>query len=198
MFLSRGIYFENKLLRGNRTYKFNAAHFDAFKSPNYPDLATAGIRLNYSYLNIQSLPAGPLKVHKKLDASLSILILFPGISRSAVKAILDIQGIRAVVMESYGSGNAMTSSWFISLLRKRIGQGLIVLNISQCRAGMVEQGLYETSASFDEIGVVGGTDITREAAVTKLMFLLGKYTDRDLVIEKLGQSLRGEISVSSP
>ncbi|HLG03695.1 MAG TPA: type I asparaginase [Bacteroidia bacterium] len=189
------IYFEYRLFRGNRTSKFNAEHFRAFHSPNYPLLAEAGVHLKYNTAAIRPMAAGPLKVHAKLDTSVVVLKLFPGISREAVKSILGIKNLKAVVLETYGSGNATTEKWFLGALRKAVKKGIVILNVSQCAAGKVEQGRYETSESLRKAGVTGGSDLTTEAAITKLMYLLAGAKNRDRVAGLLGRDLCGELTL---
>lgn len=187
------IYFEYSLYRGNRSNKFNAEHFRAFQSPNYPLLAEAGVSINYNHAHIAPSPKGKLKVHTALDKNVAILKMFPGISPSVVNAILNADGVKAIVLETYGSGNVTTEKWLSDALSKAIKKGRIILNITQCAAGRVEQGRYQTSAQLEKIGVIGGADMTTEAAVIKLMFLLGlksKTIQRDL-----SKSLRGELSI---
>lgn len=186
------IYFEYSLYRGNRSNKFNAEHFRAFQSANYPLLAEAGVHINYNTAFIQSPAKGKLKVHTALDRNVAVLKMFPGITPEVVNAILSADKVKAVVLETYGSGNVTTQKWFIDALASAIKKGRIVLNITQCAAGRVEQGRYQTSAQLEKIGVIGGADMTSEAAVIKLMFLLGqkpKSIRRDLT-----RSLRGELT----
>jgi L-asparaginase len=190
------VYFEFKLYRGNRTHKFNAEHFQAFQSPNYPLLAEAGVNIIYNHsaiMNTDSTKA--LKVHKALSNDIAIIKLFPGISNKVIASTLSIRNLRAVIIETYGSGNASVNSEFYELLDKAIKSGIVVLNITQCKSGRVEQGKYETSSAFNRLGVVGGADMTIEAAVAKLMYLLGKDLHSDQVKESLKSSLRGETSV---
>lgn len=189
------IFFNNKLLRGNRARKTESAQFRAFESKNYPALATAGIRIDYDYNSIKPYqPYGNLIVHQAMDNRVVFLKLFPGIMPEAVKAILDIPDLRGLVLESYGSGNAMTSEWFIEMLKEAIARGLIILNVSQCYGGTVTQGRYETSRHLKDIGVLGGGDCTSEAALTKLMYLLANVDNPADIRRFLVRSIRGEMS----
>jgi L-asparaginase len=188
------IYFEFRLYRGNRTNKFNAEHFRAFQSPNYPLLAEAGVHLHYNRSAILPHPSKKLKVHEQLDRNVVILKMFPGITPEAVHAILGIKGLRALVLETFGSGNAPTERWFISALEKAMEKGIVILNITQCAAGRVEQGRYETSSELQRIGVTGGGDMTTEAAVAKLMFVCAMEKKPAKIVSLLRKNLRGEIS----
>jgi L-asparaginase len=189
------IFFDNKLTRGNRTTKMSAEHFDAFYSPNYPPLAEVGLHLKYTN-SLISYPAADrkLKVHKTFDSNVAILKLFPGINRKLVRAILNTDGLRGLIIETFGSGNAPTYQWFLDDLNNYMERGGIILNVTQCHGGSVEMGLYETSRQMLAAGVVSGKDITSEASVTKLMHLLGRYSSRDEVVKSLKMSLSGEIS----
>lgn len=189
------VYFEYQLYRGNRTHKFNAAHFRAFESPNYPLLAEAGIAINYNRSDLAKPSTKKLKIHTLLDKRIAIMKMFPGITPSVVRAILNAEDIQAIVLESYGSGNVTTEKWFTDELRGAIKAGKIILNITQCAAGRVEQGRYQTSAALAEIGVVGGADMTTEAAVTKLMFLLGNTDNTAQARKQLAMNLRGELTL---
>ena len=189
------IYFENQLFRANRTTKFNAEHFDAFQSDNYPRLAKAGIRIKYKYPVIHyPINNNKIKIYTKMDNNVAILKIFPGITKNVVEAILNTKNIKAIVLETFGSGNASTKSWFISPIKKAIKKGIIVLNVTQCSAGSVEMGRYETSLPLLEAGVISGRDITTEAAITKLMFLLGNRNTKQEIINCLHQSISGEMS----
>lgn len=190
------ICFENKIYRGNRTHKKNAENFDAFVSSNYPVLGEAGVHVRYNRELINPPNFKKLKVHTSLDNNIAILKLFPGISEQSVKAILGIKGLKAIILETYGSGNAPTNDWFIEQLKEAIQNGIIIVNVTQCKGGgTVELGKYETSLLLGEIGVIGGFDITTEAAVTKLMFLLGTYQNKKEVEALMQRPLRGEITI---
>jgi L-asparaginase len=189
------IYFDNKLTRGNRTTKMSAEHFDAFNSPNYPPLAEVGLHLKY-FSQMIRYPSGVhnLKVNKEFDTNVAILKLFPGINRNLVKAIIKTEGLRGLIMETFGSGNAPTYQWFMDDLKLFIDNGGIIMNVTQCHGGSVEMGLYETSRQMLAAGVISGKDITSEASITKLMYLLGRYSSKQKVTESLNLSLAGEIS----
>jgi len=188
------IYFENQLMRGNRTTKFNAERFNAFVSGNYPLLADVGVHIRYSRNNILKPNFKKLKVHTALDFNVTILKLFPGISENVVRSTLQIHGLKALILETFGSGNAPTDSWFINCLEEAIQDGLIIFNVTQCKSGSVELGKYETSLDLERIGVVGGYDITTESALSKLMYLIGEGYEGKRLIELLQTSLRGEMT----
>ena len=189
------IYFDNTLTRGNRTTKLSAEHFDAFSSPNYPSLAEVGLHLKYNFSQIRSAdPGKELIVHKTFDTNVAILKIFPGIGRNFVQAVINTKGLRGLIIETFGSGNAPTYDWFIEDLRTFINNGGIIFNVTQCHGGSVEMGLYETSREMLAAGVVSGKDITSEASIVKLMHLLGICRSGEDVKRCLGRSMSGEIS----
>lgn len=187
------IFFESKLFRGNRSFKYNSAKFEAFRSPNYPTLAEAGIHINFNLPALMNNEGKELSIHTDLDNSISVLKLYPGISPQVVNAILKSDA-RSVIMETFGSGNTTTESWFLDALRQAIEQEKNILNISQCKVGSVELGRYETSHWLAEMGVLSGYDMTFESAVTKLMYLQGTFSDQKEVAYWVEKDLRGELS----
>ena len=190
------IFFEDTLFRGNRTTKKNAEHFNAFNSYNYPALAKAGVHIKYFRTYIHYPAAGSaLKVRTKVDRNVAILKLFPGITPHTVNAILNIPDLRAVVLETFGAGNAPRQLWFYDALKKAKEKGILIVNKSQCGTGSVEMGRYETSLNLMSAGVISGFDITTEAIVTKLMYLLGECANIQEVKRKLSISLCGEMTV---
>lgn len=189
------IYFQNDLLRGNRSSKINADNFNAFKSYNYPNLAKSGIQIRYDKKAIFQPDYDRKTIfHYRLDTRIASLKLFPGISRHTVEAILNQKNIKAIILETYGSGNAPLSPWFIELIHETIKKGVIILNITQCRIGMVDMQLYETGRELLKAGVISGLDSTFEAAVTKLMFLIGHRYDIEDIKIRMRVPLVGEIT----
>ena len=188
------IYFDYELLRGNRSKKVESMQFDAFDSGNYPPLAKAGVKIDYNFSVIRSPKSSAgLKLRSKFETNIAILKLFPGIDINVVKAVLGVPGLKAVVLETYGSGNAPTLGWLLEELKKAIDRGIIVLNISQCPGGRVTQGRYETSKWLQQIGVISGADMTMEAAITKLMLLIGEL-GIDRAKDLIGMPLAGELT----
>ena len=215
------IYFEYQLYRANRTTKINAEHFEAFSSPNYPPLAISGVHLNIdtSLLWERKLVDPSLQVNStafaKAESKIStreednrmnyrpdfvdavvVLKLFPGITEEVVKSICNIKGLKGIILETYGSGNALTQSWFIHLLQEALLKNIRIVNVTQCKGGAVSMGKYETSTQLMKIGVVSGKDITTEAALPKMMYLLQHTKTREDFKEYFETSLRGEITDS--
>lgn len=187
------VFFDFELLRGNRSKKVESMQFDAFDSGNYPPLATAGVKIDYDQSVIRQPEAPSLSLLSSFDTQVAVLKLFPGLNMNTVKAVLNTPGLKGLILETYGSGNAPTAHWLIDQLKVAIEKGIIVLNVSQCPGGKVTQGKYETSKSLQEIGVLSGSDLTLEAAVTKMMLLLGNFSYEE-VKEKLVKPLAGELS----
>lgn len=189
------IYFDFKLSRGNRTSKRHADHFSAFSSTNYPLLAKAGVDIKYFNENIyHPRNKGILKVRTNFDDHVVVLKIFPGMSQAVFEHIINIPDLRGIVLETFGSGNVPTSPWLIRLIKKAIRHRIIIVNVTQCEGGAVKMGHYQASRELLHAGVVSGKDMTTEAAVTKLMFLLGQGLSDDDIKLHLNKSLSGEIS----
>ncbi|RGN50759.1 MULTISPECIES: asparaginase [unclassified Bacteroides] len=189
------IFFENLLMRGNRTTKINAENFNAFRSHNYPALAHVGIHIKYEpHLIHKPDPEKVFKPHYLFDTNVVILSLFPGIQENVVSSILHAPNLKAVVLRTFGSGNAPQKEWFINLLKDATDRGIIIVNITQCSSGAVEMERYETGYHLLEAGVISGYDSTPESAVTKLMFLLGHGLSNQEIRYRMNRSLVGEIT----
>ncbi|MFD0796417.1 asparaginase [Maribacter chungangensis] len=190
-----GLYFEYKLYRGNRTTKINAEHFQAFASLNYPHLVESGVHLNIFKEYLWPCKRNKkLVVHKVMVEDVAILKLFPGISLRVLESILNTKGLKALILETYGSGNAPTDTLFLDLLKKAIGRGVHIINVTQCSGGSVIMGQYETSTALKKMQVINGKDITTEAAVAKVMYMLGSGVSAKLFKTVFETSLRGEMN----
>jgi len=190
------IYFQDFLFRGNRTSKFNAENFRAFHSYNYPPLAEAGVNIKYNFPYIRyKTDNSPFHAVKSLDRNVALLKIFPGITQNVVEAILNSQGIKAVVLETFGSGNAPTHKWFLDAIKKAIENNIIILNVTQCLTGSVNMLRYKTGINMLEAGVISGYDITTETAITKLMYLLANSKSKEYIISGLNKSLKGEATI---
>ena len=189
------IYFEYNLYRGNRTTKMNSEDFEAFDSFNFPLLAEAGVKIKYNTRNILEVKTeSRLNVFKSFDRNVASLKLFPGITKEFVSHFIKTPGLKAIVLETFGSGNAMSEEWFLTLLKQAIDKGVVIVNVTQCKGGEVDQSKYESGSRLEAIGVISGADITFEAATTKLMLLLGGKTSTEKIKTKFLSPFCGEIS----
>ncbi len=189
------IFFNHILLRGNRSKKVQSSQFDAFESENYPNLAEAGIKIEYNFSALQEIKSKKkLKVQTQMSSDVGLLKLFPGINEGFVNAVLNTKDLKGVVLETFGSGNTPSYPWFLGCLKRAIDNGLVIFNVSQCNGGQVSHGKYETSSALEKMGVISGLDISAEAAITKMMYLFGKYSDTEMVKKGLQFPLVGEMS----
>jgi L-asparaginase len=189
------VYFEYSLYRGNRTVKVHAERFEAFRSPNWPVLAEAGVHIRYDRQALLPARTGPLKVHERLDDNVGVIRLFPGIRAEWVRQALNTPGLRAAVLTTFGSGNGPTDAAFLDALREARERGIVLVNATQCVGGRVEQGRYVTSKAFVDMGIVSAHDMTVEAAITKLMFLFGQGLSAEVVAQRFSAPLCGEVSL---
>ena len=191
------VFFDSHLYRGNRTIKYSAENFWAFRSENAPALADTGIHIKYNIDEIRypKQYGNPLKISETLDTDVAILKIFPGMRENMVRALVGTKGLRALILETFGSGNAPTQKWFLDIISEADRRGLIMMNITQCIAGCVDMEAYATGIELKKMGVVSGYDSTLEAALAKLFYLMGKYANNDDVKRELNKNLRGEISI---
>jgi len=190
------IYFQNNLYRGNRTYKDNASRFNAFYSPNYPILAEVNTHVEYHRSNLfRPKLDEQLCFHTRMDDNVAIVKIYPGIRNEFLESVFNTKGLRAVVMETFGVGNAPTNPAFINILRQAVERDIIIVNVTQCKGGGgVEMGRYLTGKHLADAGVISGYDMTTEAAVTKVMYLLGQDVTLEEVKKYIGYPLRGELT----
>lgn len=187
------VYFEYSLYRGNRSSKVSANQFEAFASPNYIELAKAGVNIVYNSDKLFRSKLPELQFKPNMSNKVALLKIFPGFPADAYKSLFDRSLTDAIILETFGAGNAPSDNAFRKLIGHYIEEGGIILNVTQCSSGAVQQGKYETSSFFTKIGVISGRDLTTEAALTKMMFLLANETDQNEIIRKLESNLCGEM-----
>ncbi len=189
-----GLYFEYKLYRANRTTKINAEHFEAFDSPNYPPLIISGVNLSINYQSLLTAKKNKkLVVHKIFEPNILLVKLFPGINKETVNHLFSTPNLKGMIVETYGSGNITNEKWFLKALKIIIDKKIPVVNVTQCAGGSVDMNIYSTNVIYRNIGIISGKDISTEAAVTKLMLMLGQNIPANNFKTKFETSLRGEM-----
>ena len=174
------VCFDSLLMRGNRSTKVNSEVFRAFQSPNFPPLAEAGINIRYNneYIRKPNDWYQSLTINTELDTRVSILKIHPGITPEVVRNILCGKDTRAIIMETYGSGNAPTRDWFLDIVKESSAMNKIIVNVTQCLAGTVNMNIYANGKALERAGVIDGYDSTTESALAKLLYLMGKSRDK--------------------
>lgn len=194
------LYFQNRLLRANRTTKYSVDELNAFRSDNYPSLADVGVNITYhpAHIVYPDSYEKKLLIHTEMERNVMIVSLFPGITEHLLQSLFSVENVRGIILQTYGAGNAPTGDWFIDIVQQAVERRIPVMSVTQCHCGSVAMGMYETGYRLQKAGVVSGHDSTLEAAVTKLMYLLAQNMPYDELIENLNRPIRGEISINEP
>lgn len=188
------LYFQNRLFRANRTKKYSAEELSAFASFNYPALADVGVGIHYRYGAIARAEGGEFEINTCISRDVAVVRIFPGMTEPLLRAMLSADGLKGAVLETYGAGNAPTMDWFIEVLSEAIVRGVHIINVTQCVSGSVNMDIYETGRRLQDIGVISGRDITTEAALTKMMYLLGQHMEPGRFVNSMRNPIRGEMS----